>query len=129
MTEPREWGVVDYRVPSLTLSGSLQWDIAESQDFHFLALWFETTLWNDVGFSNRPGARGPSIYKRLFLPLAEPVAALAGDTIGLLLRVLSGDRGRHFDWRTTLSRPGHSQPIVRLKQNTLLSSPPPKLRP
>ena len=98
LVEPRQWAVLDYRSvnASSNFSGRANWVIGRAGCAHGLAVWFDTILTADIGFSNAPG-RQELIYGRAFFPFPKPIELLPGDCIAVdLAAVLVGE---DYVWR------------------------------
>ena len=83
---------------------------------HGLALWFETRLFEEIGFSTEPGTKD-GVYGQVFLPLLRPVEVTAGETV---LAGLHADLvGTDYVWRWEFeiaARPGRDG--ANYKQST-----------
>jgi type I protein arginine methyltransferase len=116
------WTELDYR--TLDRSGHrsrLEWEIDRDANAHGLALWFETDLVADIGFSNAPG-QPEAIYAQAFFPFQRPVSLQKGDVVAadLEARLVGGDY--FWRWETRFLRPDESQ-IEAFNQSTFLSEP------
>lgn len=90
---------------------------------HFLALWFDTELFQGIGFSNAPGGEMPRVYGQLLLPFAQPIEIGAGDRLEVELR---SDRMRDdyiFTWRSRLYHNGDEAPALTLRQSNFDALP------
>jgi hypothetical protein len=63
--------------------------------------WFDTTLLDDIGFTNAPGAE-PALYGNAFFPLTEAVDVDTGDRISLSLRASKVDGDYIWRWETSV---------------------------
>jgi protein arginine N-methyltransferase 1 len=69
--DPRVWSELDYAtVTSPDVSGSAEWTI--DRTVHGIALWFETTLHDDIHFASGPWSEG-SVHATMVLPLLQPL--------------------------------------------------------
>jgi type I protein arginine methyltransferase len=85
IVEPQCWAELDYTaITEPNVQGILNWTIGESRQAHGLCLWFDTTLLDNIGFSNAPGEPN-LVYGRAFLPWPTPVDLVAGDQISVKL--------------------------------------------
>jgi protein arginine N-methyltransferase 1 len=90
---------------SANVTGSVRQTIERQGTVHGIAVWFDTVLAEDVGFSNAPG-QPELIYGQAFFPLAEPVALSAGDEVAVRFDAhLVGD-DYVWQWRTTVLEQG-----------------------
>lgn len=92
--EPRVWGELDYTtLTSPDVRGTSEWTIEKS--VHGIALWFETTLHDDVRFSSGPWSEG-SVHATMVLPLVQP---LTGRTLRLTLDATLVNGQYRMKWR------------------------------
>jgi protein arginine N-methyltransferase 1 len=99
LSEPKLWATIDYtNVDSPDFQGSLNWTIERAGTGHGMAVWFDTQLADDVGFSNAPGAP-EAIYGSMMFPWMNPVPLAAGQRvcIDLQAKLLEDD----YFWRWT----------------------------
>lgn len=94
------------------LAGRATFTVKRSALAHGIVLWFETRLFEDIGYSAGPGSAVP-LYGQLLLPFEEPVSLTEGDVVQTDIDVRSGQGEDLFSWRTTLpasaGRPGFQQ--------------------
>src|SRR5205823_3335981 len=64
--------------------------------------WFDTTLAEDVGFSNTPLAP-ELVYGSAFFPWTEPVTLTAGETVCVTLRVRAVGEDNIWCWDTRVT--------------------------
>jgi protein arginine N-methyltransferase 1 len=118
----QQWATVDYTtVTSPNVSGELRWAVESPGTGHGVAVWFDTRLFEDIGFSNAPG-RPRLIYGQAFFPWPEPVELAEGDEVAVKLRAdLLGDDYTWL-WQTEVvpSDPSNSS-AVRFDQSTFFS--------
>lgn len=84
---------------------------------HGLALWFDTTLAEGVGFSCAPGLEGrATIYGHTFFPWPRPVALAAGDEVAVAIgvRLVAGE----YVWTWDTECAG-----ARFRQSTFAAEP------
>lgn len=121
LTEPQAWCVLDYREKLKPRAGAkLQFTATRSGTAHGATAWFETQLFEEIGFSTAPGNMG-AIYGQGFLPWLEPVELEAGQEIevGLHADPVSGD----YIWRwDTKIAAHHAQPERVFQQSTFLGA-------
>ena len=97
LTEPQVWCTLDYSVPLNPRAGAkLRFRAARSGTAHGVTAWFESRLFEDIGFSSAPGSTG-TIYGQGFLPWLEPVALEAGQEIEVDLH--ADPVGGDYVWR------------------------------
>ena len=97
LTEPQLWRTMDYTAHLDPRAGAkLHFRAARSGTGHGVTAWFETQLFEDIGFSTAPGTV-ETIYGQGFLPWLEPVPLQEGQEIEVDLQA---DRvGGDYVWR------------------------------
>jgi protein arginine N-methyltransferase 1 len=100
LTEPQQWGELDYPIvedPDVGSSSIVCEATREGIAYGWL-VWFDTELIPGVGFKNGPDIdRISEVYGRGFFPLREPVSVQEGDQINLSIHAnLVGDE---YEWR------------------------------
>ncbi len=121
LTESQRWCELDYtKHPNLRASAKLQFRTTRSGTGHGITAWFETQLFEDIGFSTAPGNMG-TIYGQGFLPWLEPVALEAGQEIEVELHADPVGGDYIWRWDTTIATfRGKSQRMFR--QSTFLGA-------
>lgn len=114
---PSEIASIDYSiVTSASCSAEAHWTTSRDGTAHGLAVWFDTTLVEGVGFSNAPG--GPELlYGAALLPLLEPLPVGAGDQVSCTVH--ADPVGDGYMWRWGLSHAGK----VKFEQSTFFGQP------
>lgn len=113
------WAELDYATYEATpLEGTVETRAFRGGLAHGLAVWFEATLFEDIGFSSAPGQN--LAYGRAFLPLLEPLRVEAGDTFVLTVR--ADARGTRWAWDTEV-RDATGARRVKWRQSTFLGAP------
>jgi protein arginine N-methyltransferase 1 len=115
LTEPQSWCALDYTTHLNPRAGAkLRFRASRSGTAHGVTAWFETQLFDDIGFSSAPGTMG-SIYGQGFLPWLEPVALEAGQKIEVDLHAdpVSGDYVWRWDTRIAAHN-GQPERVFRL---------------
>jgi hypothetical protein len=79
-------------------TGSVELGVTRAGNAGALAIWFEATLHDDIGFTNAPGQQ--LAYKRTVLPLLEPVRVSGGELVRVTLR--TDVNGAQWAWDTTI---------------------------
>jgi len=118
LSEAKAWAEIDYRdaatqAPSRTSSGDVELAMTRGGTAHALAVWFEATLHDDIGFTNAPGQR--LVYKRTVLPLLEPVPVTAREIAKVTLRADAS--GASWAWETEIGKRAH------VRQASFLGTP------
>jgi type I protein arginine methyltransferase len=120
LAEPRAWLTLDYNtIEQPDVGGTVEWTITRTGTANGFAVWFDATLVDGVGFSNRPGAPG-LIYQQAFFPLERPVDVMRGDTVALSLT--ASFVGDEYVWRWSSSFEGSTR-SERFRQSTLFGRP------
>jgi len=118
VTEPQAWCVVEYtKSPSLRAAATLHFRAMRSATAHGIAVWFDTQLFGEFGFSCAPG--GPkTVYGHSFLPWLLPVAISAGQEIEVELH--ADPVGGDYIWRWETKVCGLQKGVVHhFQQSTL----------
>ena len=106
LSEPQNWCVVDYAAGvQKQAAANLSFRVARTGVAHGLCLWFETQLFEDIGYSSGPDGAS-TIYGQAFLPWLEPVNVVKGQEIHVELHAdLVGD-DYVWRWNTRIDIPG-----------------------
>jgi protein arginine N-methyltransferase 1 len=81
LTEPQTWCTLEYtKQLNFRAGAQLLFRATRSGTAHGVTAWFETQLFEDIGFSTAPGNMG-TIYGQGFLPWPEPVALEEGQEV------------------------------------------------
>lgn len=99
---PQHLMTLDYgTILDAHLRKTVQWSVDQPTIASGLAVWFEATLLDAIGYSNRPG-QPELIYGQAFFPLEQATMLEPGDQVRVLI---SGDpvEDRHiWRWDTTI---------------------------
>src|SRR5215469_1276689 len=101
LAPPQVWATLDHEtVTDAGCSGRLDFQVSRQGTAHGIALWFDSELYEDVGFSNCPG--GPEhIFGQGFFPFEEPITAGPGTRITVQLRAAYAASEYVWCWDTT----------------------------
>ena len=102
--------------PNPNASAKLALNAKRDGTAHGLCVWFETELYEDIGFSSGPESP-VTLYGRLFLPWIEPLLLTAGQA--LLITLQANLVGKDYIWRwetETTSREGGAK--IHFRQST-----------
>src|SRR6267154_980857 len=103
LTEAQEWGLLDYTVGApVRVAAELDLHGATDGTAHGVCLWFETKLFEGIGYSSGPGAAG-TVYGQMFLPWLEPVAVEKVQRIHLGLHADLVGQDYIWRWETRIS--------------------------
>ena len=118
LAEPVCWSTIDYHeVDSADAQAEISWRAARNGTAHGFAVWFDSELVDDVGFSNHPAAPG-MIYGQGFFPFSQPVEVSEGDRIELRLSAKFVQDDYVWRWDTEFIDQGRS-----FKQSTFYGVP------
>ena len=118
VTDASPWATLDYATERPgPLTGASELRVLRAATGHGLAVWFETVLAGEHGFSSAPGV-GAACYSRLFLPWPRPVALSAGDAISVQL--LAQPDGEPWAWNSSV--PTGNGGRESFKQSSFLST-------
>jgi len=97
LSKPHELCTLDYLGdPSPNVSNKLSFRAKRGRVAHGICVWFETELYEDIGFSSGPESP-VAIYGQLFLPWLEPVVIGEGQEI--LVTLQANLVGKDYIWR------------------------------
>src|SRR5258708_18282138 len=103
LTHAQDWGLLDYIVGApARVSAELDFHVERRGTAHGVCVWFETKLFEGIGYSSGPGGAG-TIYGQLFLPWLEPVAVEKGQRIQLGLHADLVGQDYIWQWETRIS--------------------------
>ena len=103
-------------VPASRRSGDASWRLREPREILGFALWWDCTLAPGIVLSTSPHAPRTH-WDQIYLPLLEPIAAKAGETLAIELRSrTSVEAGTHVAW-TAMHRDGKGREIGRQALN------------
>ena len=97
LTEPKVWHELDYLDGANARAGCvLQFVCRRAGTAHGFVIWFQTHLFEGIGFNTRPGT-ADSVYGQVFLPLLCPVDLSEGEAVraGLYADLVGTD----YVWR------------------------------
>ena len=118
VTEPQSWCVIEYmKRPNIRAAATLHFRTTRTGTAHGVAVWFDTQLFGQIGFSCAPG--GPkTVYGHSFLPWLQPVTISAGQEIQLELHadLVGGDY--IWRWETKIYEEGKGL-VHHFRQSTL----------
>src|SRR5215217_327491 len=85
LARPIRWATIDYHeVDSPDIRAEISWRAARNGTAHGIAIWFDSELVDDIGFSNHPAAP-KMIYGVGLFPFLKPVEIVEGERIELRL--------------------------------------------
>jgi type I protein arginine methyltransferase len=97
LTEPQSWCTLDYALsPNVRASTKLRFHATRRGVAHAITTWFETQLFENIGFSAAPGNMG-TVYGQGVLPLFEPVPLESDQEIEIELH--ADPVGGDYIWR------------------------------
>jgi protein arginine N-methyltransferase 1 len=111
ISAPQEWSRLDYQQGAQRrASGKLRLPALRDGVGHGICLWFETILFEEIGYSTGPGHPN-NVYGQLFLPWREPVNLEAGDEVSVDL--YADPVGGSYLWRWQTRFPGKNEQGAR----------------
>ena len=121
LTEPQAWCILDYRKKlKPRAAAKLQFTSTRSGTANGITAWFETQLFEEIGFSTAPGNMG-AIYGQGFLPWLDPVELETNQEIEVDLHAdpVGGDYVWRWDTRIATQ---NGQPERIFRQSTFLGA-------
>jgi type I protein arginine methyltransferase len=124
LTSFQNWGILDYEtVESPDIRSEITWTVTRPGTAHGLLLWFDTDLFEGVGFSNAP-SESWIIYGQGFFPWPDPVELAVGDSVSARISVDLVGYDYVWQWDTQIIDPGRpDQPKASFRQSTFFSVP------
>jgi protein arginine N-methyltransferase 1 len=117
LTQPQDWGALDYTVGAATrATAELDFRAEREGTAHGVCLWFEAKLFEDIGYSTGPGAVD-SVYGQLFLPWLQPVAVEKGQKIQVALHADLVGQDYIWRWETRIAADAN-HPTIHFRQST-----------
>jgi protein arginine N-methyltransferase 1 len=118
LTDPQAWATLDYTAgASASAAAELNFLVTRTGTAHGVCIWFETELFDGIGFSSGPSSRKP-VYGQILLPWLEAVPVQAGCEIfvGLHANLV----GQEYVWRWNTTVPADAgNPSRCFHQSTL----------
>jgi hypothetical protein len=102
LLEAREWDAIDLGSDARSSrKGEASWKLKTATTVYGFATWWSAELAPGITLSTAPDAPRTH-WEQLYFPLLQPIAAKAGDTIGVSLRSrTSAEAGTHLAWVAT----------------------------
>ena len=123
LSDPVCWNTVDYyEVDTPDIRAEICFHAARNGTAHGVAVWFDSELVGDIGFSNHPGAP-EMIYGNGLFPFSEPVKMLEGERIQLRLAAKIIEDDYVWRWDTDFFARDHQHPKASFKQSTFFGVP------
>jgi type I protein arginine methyltransferase len=117
LTEPENWCTLDYTAHLNThAAAKLRFRATRGGVGHGVTTWFETQLFEDIGFSSGPGRAG-TVYGQGFLPWLEPVTLDVGQEMEVDLHADPVGGDYIWRWDTRIAGP-QGQPARSFRQST-----------
>jgi hypothetical protein len=102
LSESRPWHVLDYLAGATSRAGNrIELPVTKTAVGHGIAVWFQTQLTEDIGFSTGPRME-ETVYGQLFLPWLEPVSLREGEICSVDLRAHLVGNDYVWQWETSL---------------------------
>ena len=104
LTAAQTWAVLDYSVGADTAAtADLNFSITRAGMAHGICLWFETQLFDGIGFSSGPNVQ-KTVYGQVFLPWLEPVSVEQGLNVFVSLHANLVGNEYVWQWETKIYR-------------------------
>jgi type I protein arginine methyltransferase len=116
LTESKSWWVLDYQSGAVAdAAADLCFKVAQAGTAHGICVWFETELFDGIGFSTAPnGTRG--VYGQRFFPWPQSVALEAGQEVQV--RLAADLVGEDYIWRWETQITSPSGAALHFRQST-----------
>ncbi len=113
----KAWDSVDFGADARSdRKGEVSWTLKAATTVYGFAAWWNAELAPGIALSTAPDAPRTH-WEQLYFPLLEPIAAKAGDTVGIALRSRTSlDAGTHVAWTAT-QRDGKGREVARQALN------------
>ena len=103
MAAPQRLAVLNYsELDDPNLHTQVKWDAIRPGSGHGIGVWFERTVAEGISYSTAPG-EPEMVYSPLFLPWAEAVELVEGDTVLLEIRADLRSDDYILSWNTRIS--------------------------
>jgi type I protein arginine methyltransferase len=121
ISEPEAWCTLDYMGNlGSDVSGKLAFRAKRNGTAHGICVWFETELYEDIGFSSGPEAP-VAIYGQSFFPWNEPV--VLDEQQEILVTIRANLVGKDYLWRWETEIAAASAKKVHFRQSTFEGAP------
>jgi protein arginine N-methyltransferase 1 len=123
LVQPSCWATLDYNdIQSPDIRAEIVWQVGRPGTAHGLAVWFDSELFGEIGFSNHPS--GPElIYGNGFFPFTHPIEVVEGDRIQVMLRADFVREDYVWRWDSDFCTASNSVPVASFKQSTFFGAP------
>jgi type I protein arginine methyltransferase len=106
LTGTEDWGVLDYTTGAAAdVSAEVNFCAEREGTGHGVCVWFETKLFEGIGYSAGPGTS--TVHGQRFLPWLEPVALKEGE--GIQVAIKANLVGRDYVWQWETKIPASSR--------------------
>ena len=108
ITEAQQWARLDYRAIDGTESefaGEFTVAVQRDAKCDGIAVWFETSLLDEIGYSTEPGEK-QMIYGQAVLPWRDAIALHAGDQVAVSVSANRVERDWFWRWQMKAARAG-----------------------
>ena len=123
LVQPSCWATLDYHeIQSPDIRAEIVWQVERSGTAHGLAVWFDSELIEEIGFSNHPSG-AELIYGNGFFPFSSPVEVVEGDRIRLMLRADFIRDDYVWRWDSDFFAGESVTPKASFKQSTFFGAP------
>jgi protein arginine N-methyltransferase 1 len=124
LAEPSCWTTLDYHeIEKPDVRAELSWRCARAGAAHGVAVWFDSVLIDEIGFSNAPGAP-ESIYGQGLFPFSQAVAVSEGDRVNVTLNAAFVNNDYVWRWETDFFAAHElDRPKTTFRQSTFFGVP------
>lgn len=115
------WHKLEYcREPADDAQANCELRFIRSGTGHGLALWFETQLFDEIGFSTHP-SQGSTVYSHIFLPWLQPLPFSEGEHCSVSLKAHLVGNDYIWQWETSIA-PSNGRPVIHFQQSNFYGS-------
>jgi protein arginine N-methyltransferase 1 len=121
VSEPQAWCVIEYmKSPSTRAGATLHFQASRDAIAHGIGIWFDTQLFDGIGFSCAPGCP-KTVYGHSFLPWVQPVKLSTGQDVEIELHADLVGTDYIWRWETKIFRQG-KKIVHHFRQSTFEST-------
>ncbi len=122
--KPQIWEEIDYTTTTEpNRQSTLTWQIDRAATVDGIGAWFDTILFDGIGFSNAPD-EPEYTYSNAFFPLAEPVTVAVDDRVAVTLQAKLVGADYIWSWHTQIWSGDNQQQIkAKFQQSSVLGKP------
>ena len=123
LTAPACWATLDYAtIQSPHVANVVDFRVNRSGVAAGIAMWFDATLWGDIGFSNRPD-KNQAIYGAYLFPLSRSIDVEAGDSIRVAITARHQQEDYLWQWDTVIRSRNSGDIRAAFQQSSFFGTP------